>query len=145
VHRGLLDRPNRLAPAPQPRLGSHRPVPRSPATQNLHRAKTRGKAHMLEQRELIAYLEDELSPAEHARIERALPEEPAARSELQPQQQISRALAALLANDTANARLKQSILSVLRAHSPEQFKAQVLADTSELAARRQNERPQNEQ
>jgi Flp pilus assembly protein TadD len=92
---------------------------------------------MLEQRELIAYLEDELSSVERARIDSVLEGDTAAREELESQRKISRALAALFASDTANARVKDSVLSVIRARSAEQFKAELFSDTSMCAAARE--------
>ena len=84
---------------------------------------------MLSEQELIAYLENTLSPAERARIEAELERDPQQRRQLMQQAQMENALRAALDNSTASARVKKSVLTVIRGESEEAIKQHVMADT----------------
>ncbi|MEY4385374.1 MAG: hypothetical protein RLY20_657 [Verrucomicrobiota bacterium] len=85
---------------------------------------------MLSEQELIAYLENTLSSDERKRVEAELERDPQARRELLRQFQLDAALRATLNADTANERVKQSILTVVRGEQEAALKQRVLADTT---------------
>jgi anti-sigma factor RsiW len=84
---------------------------------------------MLNEQEVIAYLENTLSPAGRGRVEAALERDPKLRREVVRQAQMEHALRAALGEATANERVKQSVLAVLRGGSEAALKRAVLRDT----------------
>ena len=92
---------------------------------------------MLNEQELIAYLENTLSPAERQRVEVELERDPQQRHQLVRQIQLDAALRASLGESVANERVRQSVLAVVRGESEEALKQKVLTDTQAL------ERPAN--
>jgi len=87
---------------------------------------------MLNEQELIACFEHTLSPAERARVEVELERDPQLRAELVRQSQLDHALRAALGSTTANERVKQSVLAVIRGEQESSLKGQILADTANL-------------
>lgn len=85
---------------------------------------------MLNEQELIAYLENTLSPAERQRVEAELERDPQLRRQLVRQAQLDTALRVTLSSDAANERVKQSVLAVTRGERDEALKKQILADTT---------------
>ncbi len=88
---------------------------------------------MLNEQQIIAYLDGALSAAERARIEAELERDPQLRRELVRQSQLDAALRAALGSDAANQRVKESILTVLRGESEATLKQQVMADATRSA------------
>lgn len=85
---------------------------------------------MLNEQELIAYLENALPPAERARVETELERDPQLRRQLMQQTQLDAALRAALASDAANERVKQSVLAIVRGKREESLKQHILDDTT---------------
>lgn len=98
---------------------------------------------MLNEQELIAYLENTLSPSERQRVEAELERDPQLRRQFVQQLQMEQALRAALGDVTANERVKQSVLAVLRGEREEALKQRVLADASPLGRSGRRESAQN--
>jgi len=86
---------------------------------------------MLNGQELIAYLENALSPAERRRVEAELERDPELRRQLLHQVQMEQALSAALGGAEQNERVKQSVLAVLRGEQEESLKRRVMADAAQ--------------
>jgi hypothetical protein len=86
---------------------------------------------MLSEQELIGYLEKTLSAAERARVEAELERHPQFRRQLLQQTQLDAALRAALGSESANERVKQSVLAVLRGEREDALKSQILTDTAD--------------
>lgn len=97
---------------------------------------------MLNEQELIAYLERTLAPAERQRIEAELERDAQQRRQLLRQIQLDAALRASLGKSGSHERVKQSVLAVLRGESVESIKQQVLEDTTFLSRGSQREAAQ---
>ncbi len=88
---------------------------------------------MLNEQELIAYLEKTLSPPERQRVEAELERDPQLRRQLVQHARMEQALRTALGGATANERVKQSVLTVLRGEKEAALKSRVLADMNGLA------------
>ena len=86
---------------------------------------------MLNEQELIAYLENALPPTERQRVEAELERDPKLRRQLLQQSQMEHALRATLGDTERNERVKQSVLAVLRGEQEESLKRRVLADAAQ--------------
>lgn len=84
---------------------------------------------MLNEQELIGYLENTLSPAERQRVEAELERDPLLRHQLVQHAQLEQALRATFADASANERVKQSVLTILRGETEAALKQKVLTDT----------------
>ncbi len=91
---------------------------------------------MLSEPELIAYLENTLTPAERQRVEVELEREPQLRRRLLQQTQMDQALRASLGDAAVNERVKQSVLAVVRGEREESLKQRVMADATSSSGRR---------
>ena len=100
---------------------------------------------MLTEQELIAYLENTLSPAERQRVEVEMDRDPQQRRQLVRQIQLDAALRATLGESVANERVKQSVLAVVRGESEESIKQQVLEDTTFLSRSSRRKEAQSSQ
>ncbi|MSU59656.1 MAG: hypothetical protein EXS35_16070 [Pedosphaera sp.] len=85
---------------------------------------------MLTEQDLIAYLENTLSPTDRQRVEAELERDPQQRRQFIRQRQLDAALRASLGESGSHERVKQSVLAVIRGETEEAIKQQVLADTS---------------
>lgn len=85
---------------------------------------------MLTEQDLIAYLENTLSPAERQHVEAELERDPQQRRQLVRQIQLDAALRATFAEASANERVKHSILAVVRGETEAAIKQHVLHDTT---------------
>lgn len=85
---------------------------------------------MLNEQDLLAYLENTLSPVERERVEAELERDPQARRELLRQFQLDAALRAALGAEAAHQRVKQSVLAIVRGGREDALKSQILADTA---------------
>lgn len=83
---------------------------------------------MLNEQELIAYLENSLSSDERSRVEAELEHDSKQRCELVRQAQLDAALRATLGPADANERVKKSVLTVLRGERDDALKNKILAD-----------------
>ncbi|MEY4490173.1 MAG: hypothetical protein RIQ79_2681, partial [Verrucomicrobiota bacterium] len=83
---------------------------------------------MLTENDLIAYLENTLSPDDRQRVEVELEREPQQRRQLLRQAQMASALRIALSDASANDRVKQSVLAVIRGEQEGVLKGRVLAD-----------------
>lgn len=97
---------------------------------------------MLNEQDLIAYLENTLSPSDRQRVEAELERDPQLRRELVQQLQMEQALRTALGEATMNDRVKQSVLAVVRGEREEALKQRVLADASPLVRSRRRESAQ---
>ena len=84
---------------------------------------------MLTEQELIGYLENTLSSADRQRVEAELERDPQLRRQLVQHAQLEQALRATFADASANDRVKQSVLAILRGGTEGALKQKVLADT----------------
>ena len=84
---------------------------------------------MLNEQNLIAYLENTLPPDERARVEAELERDPQQRRQIVRHMQLDAALHAALGESKSNERVKQSVLAVICGESEEAIKQQVLANT----------------
>ena len=94
---------------------------------------------MLNEQELIAYLENSLLPADRERIEAELERDPQLRRQLFQHAQMEQALRAALGGANSNERVKQSVLTVVRGEQEETLKQRVMADTTDSSDRRRHE------
>lgn len=85
---------------------------------------------MLNEQELIAFLENTLSADEREHVETELERDLQFRRQLVQQAQLDAALRALLGSATANERVKQSVLAIMRGEQDAALKRRVLADTA---------------
>ena len=94
---------------------------------------------MLNEPELIAYLENTLAPAARERVEAALERDLQLRRQVLQQSQLDAALRASLGAARANERVKQSVLAVLRGEQEDSLKQRVMADATSSSGRRRRE------
>ena len=94
---------------------------------------------MLNEPELIAYLENTLAPAARERVEAELERDLQLRRQVLQQSQLDAALRASLGAARANERVKQSVLAVLRGEQEDSLKQRVMADATSSSGRRRRE------
>lgn len=87
---------------------------------------------MLTESQLIGFIEGTLPQEERAQVEAALAQDAALRRRVLEQMRLDTALRATLGGVKAGARVKQSVLAVLRGESDAALKRQVLEDTTHL-------------
>ena len=85
---------------------------------------------MLNEQDVIAYLENSLVPADSERVEAELERDPQLRRELLQHAQMGQALRASLGAASANERVKQSVLAVVRGEQEDALKQRVMADAT---------------
>lgn len=85
---------------------------------------------MLTEQQLIAYLEGTLGPEDRAAVEAALDQDPALRQQVLAQASMESALRVSLGGRDTHARIRDSVLAVVRGEQEDRLKRRVLADTA---------------
>ena len=98
----------------------------------VHEIQNERTTSMLSHEVLIAYFADALEPAERSAVEIHLATDPEGQRALAHQRLMDQALRVALAGPEADERVKQSVLTVVRASSIERLRAQVMAETDAM-------------